>query len=169
MFGYRVKDIIETLNILPDTGELILNKPLLGSIFMIDMGEKKGSHSQGGIRPCIIWENNESYGEIQLCTVIPLTSQMKSLHLPCHVIIHANPRNGLEVDSVALIEQCTAVNNYQIKRPLGTISFDDVLLIQKAMCIQFPMFDLLDDEDRQQYIQCWEKYLKIVDKALMKG
>lgn len=71
---------------------------------------------QGGIRPAVIIQNHIGCIYSPRIWVIPLTSKVKkSSHLPMHIFIPKTANNGLDEDSVALVEQAKFV----LKRNIG--------------------------------------------------
>lgn len=162
MPSYMVRDFLLAKKVNENVAPEILNKPMLGSIQLTNLGNATdiNDHSQRGIRPCIVWNNYEAIPEILTSIVIPLTGTIKALHIPVHVVIKANKTNGLTKDSMTLVEQLTTVNNYQFVKSLGMIDYEDYKRIEKAFEIQFPLLQLIDEETKQEVNKIWENYLR---------
>jgi mRNA-degrading endonuclease toxin of MazEF toxin-antitoxin module len=77
--------------------------------------------------------------------VVPLTSRIKAMHLPVHVIIKQDELNGLKCDSVALIESMLYIPKNCLGNKMGRIASMYYPLIGKAIRSQFPMSDYCDN------------------------
>ena len=80
------------------------------------------SNVQTGIRPCIIISNNANNRFSGIIKVMPITSKIKKLNLPCHVLIEADVFNGLTVDSMAMAEQVVTIEKDYVLEKIGRIS-----------------------------------------------
>lgn len=111
------------------------NKKLLrGSIFWVDLDCKdvRGSE-QAGVRPCIILKDYVELDTAQFVSIVPLTTQLKALHLPTHALIYSTPKNGLKQKSVALAEQVQGIDVSRIKEPIGTLDDEDYANVIQAV------------------------------------
>ena len=83
-------------------------------IWFAELGEHYGTCVQSGNRPVLILTNNVANRYSQTLTVIPLTSKMKKLDLPTHVVLteaHCEMLKSEQMeDSVLLIEQITTID-----------------------------------------------------------
>ena len=87
-----------------------------GEIYYIDLSSSKGSE-QGGLRPCVIVQNDKGNEHAPTTIIIPLTTQTKR-KLPTH----ANVREGTKL-SLALCEQIRTIDKSRISgRPIGKCS-----------------------------------------------
>ena len=94
----------------------MLNTIQRGEIYYIDLSPTQGSE-QGGLRPCVIVQNNRGNEHAPTTIVVPLTTQTKR-KLP----IHATVREGTKL-SLALCEQIRTVDKERISgRPIGKCS-----------------------------------------------
>lgn len=78
-----------------------------GEIYYIDLSPVKGSE-QGGIRPCVIVQNNSGNRYSPTLIVVPLTTQTKR-QLPTHATV----REGAK-ESIALCEQVKTIDKTRI-------------------------------------------------------
>ena len=97
---------------------------LKGEIYYCNLPQTENSSLQGGIRPCIIYNNNMSNRFSDAIRVIPLTSKLKRTDLPCHIVIEANLQNGLPTTSMALVEQTTTIKKSHILEKIGYVGKD---------------------------------------------
>lgn len=111
-------------------------KPQFGDVFWADL--EPNCRVQGGRRPVIIAQNNMGNAHSPTTVVIPLSSRMKSLHLPTHTVIKANPTNGLSKNSIALAEQIRVINCDQLQAKLGHLTYTELVAVGKAQSIQLP-------------------------------
>ena len=90
-------------------------------IVLVDLGEDIIGGEQGGIRPCIIIQNN--WGNMYSTTtiVMPLTKQIKKLGQSTHTLIKRNDINGLTVDSMVLGECIRQISEQRIIKFIGSI------------------------------------------------
>ncbi len=99
-----------------------------GEVYFADLGDHVGS-VQRGLRPVVIMQNDIGNREGPTLIVIPLTTQLKKLWLPVHVLI---PKMlGLDDVSMALCEQVITIDKAQICSyvgVLGQVSFAKVMV-----------------------------------------
>jgi mRNA interferase MazF len=170
MFNYKVEDMFKIKKLTePDIQIMIepnvLKKPLLGSIYMVDLGKQKNNSVQSGIRPCIILNNYEHCGEIERSLIIPLTSKRKTT-LPVHTTIQASRLNGLKMNSTALAEQLTTINNNRLLNPLGILSFEDFMKVYTIYKKSTPLHEFLPVGEWEKVelpmIEGWKVYFASV-------
>ncbi len=80
------------------------------SIYNVNFGIGKG-HEQSYPRPAIIFK---AISQLNMCLVIPLTSNLSHLSLPYTIQISKTNTTNLMVDSVALVFQLRAIANTRI-------------------------------------------------------
>ena len=111
--------------------------PKFGDVFFASLC--KEDHVQGGIRPVVIAQNDIGNRHSPTIGIIPMSSKTdKASHLPVHVMIPANEDNGLNRDSVALIEQVQTIPVSKLIGRIGFLRHTDIANIRKAWDIQFP-------------------------------
>lgn len=102
-----------------------------GDIYYCDFGHVNvlGSE-QRGIRPVIIVQNNIGNEYSSTVIVAPITSQMKSRHLPTHVLLEEYI--FLEKGMV-LTEQLKTIDKSRLQNYLVSVSESDMAKITEAM------------------------------------
>ncbi len=90
-----------------------------GDIYLADLGPGSGS-KQGGIRPVLNYQNNTANLYSTTITMLPITSKLKKLNLPCHVFI--GKEGNLKKDSMVMCEQGSTVNKSQLLGYIGKLS-----------------------------------------------
>ena len=92
-------------------------------VIQVDFGESYGSE-QGGVRPAVVVQNNIGNKYSPTVLVIPLTKELKKLNMPTHSIIQKSAINGLDVDSMLVGEQTTAIDKKRIQYKRGALNTD---------------------------------------------
>lgn len=88
-----------------------------GDIYYINFGELPGS-SEHGIRPGMIVQNNIGNRHAPTVIVAAITSSVKKLDQPTHVLIGS--RFGLDRPSMLMAEQLFTVDKSSLLRYIGT-------------------------------------------------
>ena len=107
-----------------------------GDIYLVDFDPVVGSE-QGGVRPGLVLQNDIGNFFSPTMVVAPVTTQLKRLDLPTHVLLE-NVR-GLNATSMAVIEQPKPIDKQRIRRYLGKINKDQMKAVEAAMLIEFGM------------------------------
>lgn len=102
-----------------------------GDIYHADLNPVFGSE-QGGYRPVLVIQNNRGNQHSPTVIVAAITSKPKS-KLPTHVAIPASIQ-GLEKDSVVLLEQLRTLDKKRLDDYIGTLDKQQMLKIDKALC-----------------------------------
>lgn len=91
---------------------------------------------QGGLRPYFVVQNDIGNKYSPTTIVIPLTSQLKKLKQPTHIIISKQDATGLKVDSMVLCEQIITIDKRKIEEKIGQITNDIIIKnISKACSV----------------------------------
>ena len=106
-----------------------------GEIYFANLGNFKKTQIQTGVRPVAIISNNK--GNIYSPTVIvaPLTSKVKKQELPIHTELTKDKINGLEFNSMVLLEQITTIDKNNLITKIGEICTKDMEYIDKCLKI----------------------------------
>lgn len=118
--------------------------PKQHEIWFAELGNHYGTSVQSGNRPVLVITNDVSNRYSQTLTVIPLTSKMKKLELPTHVVLTKDHCEMLRAeqmeDSVLLIEQITTIDRSALYSCLcRVISAEKKQEIERAVARQFDM------------------------------
>lgn len=109
-----------------------------GDIFWCDLGEGKGS-VQGGIRPCMIIQNDIGNKYSTTVIVAPLSSKITKSNIPTHVLINKET-SRLRTDSVLLCEQIKVINKTDLGTFVGNVTNSK---IDVAIAISLGLGDLI--------------------------
>lgn len=102
-----------------------------GEIYLANLNPSLGSE-QSGIRPVLIIQNDTGNRYSPTVIVLAITSKEKK-NIPTHVKIGA--MQGLEKDSVVLVEQVRTVDKERLIKKLGMLSFEKMQEIKEALKI----------------------------------
>lgn len=106
-----------------------------GEIYYADLGKPEKTQVQKGLRPVAIVSNNVGNFYSPTVIVAPLTSKIKKQELPTHTELTKDGLNGLEFNSMALLEQVTTIDKNNLKLKIGEICNDDMIKIDKCLKI----------------------------------
>ena len=96
------------------------------SIWFADLGKHDGRCLQEGERPVLIISNDRANEYCPAVTVIPMTSKIKKLHLPSHIVIgdhniqKATDRPFRE--GLLLLEQITTIDKRSLTAYVGKLN-----------------------------------------------
>ncbi|MCL2842174.1 MAG: type II toxin-antitoxin system PemK/MazF family toxin [Oscillospiraceae bacterium] len=100
-----------------------------GDIFYADFGPVQGSE-QGGVRPCLIVQNDIGNIHSPTVVVVPLTGSNKA-YMPTHVRI--TRMGGLRFNSIALCEQLRTIDRTRLDGFIGRIDSETQATIDAAL------------------------------------
>jgi mRNA interferase MazF len=100
-----------------------------GDIYLANLNPFKGSE-QGGTRPVLVLSNDIGNFYSTLITIAPITSQLKKVEQPTHVLLE-NVR-GLSSESMVCLEQIHAIDKLRILKYLGKISKEQMSAVEDA-------------------------------------
>ena len=115
-----------------------------GQIWMVDLGEAKGS-IQGGVRPVIIIQNNIGNKFAPTINVVAITGQKSKKRIPSHFII--NRDCGVIKESTVLCEQQFTLNKTQLISCVGQLTKEKEKELAQCLRIQLAIVNEDDDND----------------------
>ena len=117
--------------------------PLIGEVYMMQF-EGCGSE-QCGYRPGLIFQNNVGNAHSPNIIALPLTSSVKKMGQPTHVLIKAS-ETGLLKDSVVLCEKPQRMSKDRIGRFLTRLSDEDMKRVTEGNLLATSAIAYLDIE-----------------------
>ena len=87
---------------------------------------------QGGPRPAVVVQNDMGNKHAPTVIIAPVTSKNKKNNLPTHVKLTSHI---LERNSMVLLEQLKTVDKSRIDSYIGTLSDEEMKMIDKALRI----------------------------------
>lgn len=100
-----------------------------GDFVLVDLNPTLGSE-QGGVRPCLILQNNNGNKYSPLTIVAPITSKKFTKEFPTNVFISSST-SGLNKDSTILLNQIKTIDKSRIKKIICSL---DSSTINKVDC-----------------------------------
>ncbi len=104
-----------------------------GEIYWARLPELKDSKIQSGVRPVIITSNKFAAKHSPVIQYIPVTTQLKRVDLPIHVVLDTD---CLFKPSMALVEQEGCIDKNRLMEKIGTLSQKDMFNIDRAILAQ---------------------------------
>ena len=87
---------------------------------------------QSGRRPCVVLGNEKSLKYSNVVQVIPISSKLKKVNLPVHIIIE----EGLPKKSLLLVEQIQTIPQDNIGQYITNVGNEMLVGIEKAVKTQ---------------------------------
>ena len=94
-------------------------------IVLADLGEALFDGEQGGIRPVLIIQNNIGNLHSPSTIVMSITTKIKNLYMPTHMILEKDDTKGLNKDSMLLGECVRQISNERIVKYIGKITNEE--------------------------------------------
>lgn len=113
-------------------------------VWFAELGDHSGTSVQGGTRPVLVISNDVANRNSPVITVIPLSSKLKKLELPVHIVLTEDDCEMLRdehlEDSVLLVEQITTIDKVVLFNRLCQVTSDQKKNeIEAAVTKQFAM------------------------------
>lgn len=125
--------------------------PLIGEVYLMRFC---GSGSeQSGIRPGVVFQNNVGNKNSPNIIALPLTTSLKKLGMPTHVLLKASD-TGLRKDSMVICENPEKMSKEKIGRYITTLSKEQMKDVAKANLMATAAISFLD---RKTLVGIWEK------------
>jgi mRNA interferase MazF len=129
--------------------------PVIGEIYIMYFC---GSGSeQSGWRPGVVFQNNLGNAKSPNIIALPLTTSLKKLTMPTHVLLKA-AETGLRYDSMVLCENTEKMSKDKMGGYLTTLSEEQMSEIAKANLLATSAISFLDKET---LINIWRKSLEL--------
>lgn len=107
-----------------------------GDVYQVDLGKRVGS-VESGVRPAVILQNNKGNRFSRTLIIVPLTSEIKKINLPVHVLL--GKVDGLPQPMMALCEQITTVDKSQVLNCFGQLSSRSMAQVEEALDISLAL------------------------------
>ena len=104
-----------------------------GEIYYADLSPVVGSE-QDGTRPVLVIQNDAGNKFSPTTIVAAITSKLDKAKLPTHVIVHAE---GLDVESVVLLEQIRTIDKRRLIRYSGKLDKAAMGRVDYAIIVSF--------------------------------
>ena len=122
-------------------------QPMIGEVYTVEF---TGTCSeQLGKRPAIIFQNNLGNLYSPNVIVLPLTSSLKKMSQPTHVLLKADD-TGLRIDSVVICENPVTVSKSKVGSYITTVPNDLMREVAIGYVLATSAAAFLDDDDFQK-------------------
>jgi len=91
-----------------------------GDIILVNLEPVKGSE-QGGVRPCLIIQNDKGNKYSPLTIIAPLTSKEFTKEFPTNVFVPKKD-SRLDKDSTILLNQIKTIDKYRIMKKISSLN-----------------------------------------------
>lgn len=105
-----------------------------GNIYYANLDPVIGSE-QDGKRPVVVVQNNVANKHSPTIIIAPITTVIKKIYLPTHIIIYKNA--FLKKDSTILVEQVRVIDKTRLLTYLGKLTDDQIRKLDKALINAF--------------------------------
>lgn len=129
--------------------------PKIGEVYMMRF-DGEGSE-QKGWRPGLIFQNNTGNYYSPNVIVLPMTSSLKKLGQPTHVLVNAY-NSGMKMDSVVICENPERMSKDKIGKYITTLSAEYMKEIAAASMLATSVISFLDF---QTLSEVWEKAVRL--------
>ncbi|MGI5849498.1 MAG: type II toxin-antitoxin system PemK/MazF family toxin [Christensenellales bacterium] len=110
-----------------------MNKSILrGDLYYADLNPVIGSE-QGGIRPVLVIQNDVGNKHSPTIIIAAITSKSMKTLLPTQCLLPA--QNGLDRESIVLLEQIRTIDKQRLKEFIGVLDQDDMHSIDTALAV----------------------------------
>lgn len=134
-------------------------QPRMGDIYL--MAFHGIGSEQKGVRPGVILQNDIGNQVSPNTVALPLTTRLKNLNQPTHVLLSANEYN-LAADSVVLCENPQRMSKTRLIKYLGKISKEDMKRVAVGTILASASVALLNKEE---LLEAWESSKRIQENG----
>lgn len=87
-----------------------------GEIWLVEFADAKG-HEQAGTRPVVLLSGET----VNVCIVVPLTSNQLASRFPHTILVEPSSSNGLDAKSVILAFQMRSIDTQRLIKKIGVL------------------------------------------------
>lgn len=108
-----------------------------GDIYLANLNPFKGSE-QGGTRPVLVLQNDDGNFYCSTLIVAPLSSKLKKLDLPTHVLLQRG--RELRLTSIVELEQIRTIDKQRILDYIGKLSHEQMEKVDHAIHVSLGLY-----------------------------
>lgn len=122
-----------------------------GEIYFADLGPISSflEGEIGGKRPVLVVQNNTGNAHAPSVTVVPLTSSIKKLKQPTHLLLRKGEGGTLK-DSIIVTEQVKTISKKRLKFYMGKLDKEMMKLVMECIAVQIGAFYVIGDHGRRE-------------------
>lgn len=129
--------------------------PKIGEVY--NMLFSGSGSEQKGWRPGVVFQNNAGNIHSPNVIALPLTSSLKHLHLPTHVLLKADS-TGLYRDSIVLCENPERISKENLGKYITTLSQDYMREIAIASILATSAISFINEDE---LLDAWRRAVKL--------
>lgn len=92
-----------------------------GDLVWVNLSGAMFSEQGSDNRICVVLQNDVGNEYSPTTIIAPLTSELKKLNMPTHILLKKNEVNGIKCDSVVLCEQVRTIDKKRINSISGNV------------------------------------------------
>ena len=127
----------------------------IGEVYLMKF-EGTGNEQQGW-RPGVVFQNNVGNTDSPNIIALPLTSSLKKLNQPTHVVVSASD-SGLKCDSMVLCENPEKMSKDRVGKYLTTLSDKYMAEVARGHLVATSALSFLTAE---QLLEIWKQSIKM--------
>ena len=104
-----------------------------GDIFLVNLEPARGSE-QGGLRPCVIIQNDHGNRHSPLTIIAPATSKIYEKEFPTNVFIRKID-SKLNKDSTIMLNQIRTIDKTRLIKKVSSLDFYNMNKVDRALKI----------------------------------
>ena len=108
-----------------------------GDVYLANLDPYIGSE-QGGTRPVLVLQNDDGNFYCSTLIVAPLSSKLKKLDLPTHVLLQRG--RGLRLTSIVELEQIRTIDKQRILDYIGKLSHEQMEKVDHAIHVSLGLY-----------------------------
>ena len=116
-------------------------RPKRGEIYLVNFDPTLGAEIRK-TRPALVLQNDIANRSSPITIVAAITSKFDETLYPTEVLIPAQGRPGLSVDSVVLLNQLRSVDKKRLAKRLGKLSVENLDEVDRALRISLGLVEL---------------------------
>lgn len=135
--------------------EIKTHTPHIGEVYAMNFCGS--GNEQSGWRPGVIFQNNIGNAKSPNVIALPLTTSLKKLNMPTHVLLKASDA-GLKFDSMVICENPEKMSKEKIGKYITTLSEEQMKEIAKANLMATAAISFLDEKT---LLSVWKKSMQL--------
>ena len=116
--------------------------PMIGEVYDMFF-DGRSECEQRGFRPGLVFQNNVGNSHSPNIIALPLTTAIKKVHQPTHVLIKSC-KSGLRYDSIVLCENPERMSKSRLGRYITKLSDEDMAKVAEASLLSSSALSFLD-------------------------
>ena len=117
-----------------------MTRPKRGDIFLVNFDPTLGAEIRK-TRPALVLQNDIANRSSPITIVAAITSKFDETLYPTEVLIPAQGKAGLSVDSVVLLNQLRSVDKKRLVKRLGKLSAEHLAQVDRSLRISLGLVE----------------------------